>query len=50
MSNVDIETEKPKVAWGGAGMSPWGAVSEVDTGQDPLNAMYNKSDSHLCLK
>ena len=33
MSNVDIEREKPKVAWGGAGLSPWGAVQAVDTGQ-----------------
>ena len=39
MSDVDIEREKPKVAWGGAGVSPWGAVQTVDTGRSGLRAL-----------
>ena len=30
MSKTDLEPEKHKVAWGGAGMSPWGAVPSSD--------------------
>ena len=30
MSKTEIEPEKPKVAWGGAGVSPWGAVPTSD--------------------
>ena len=26
MPEVEVEPEKAKVAWGGAGMSPWGLV------------------------
>ena len=50
MPELEVEPEKPKPAWGGAGVSPWGVAAAANPGRcRTILASYWPLTDQYCL-